>query len=200
MKKFILASESPRRIQLLRDLGADFSAEAPGCGEDFDLSLAPGACVTVLAERKARAVAEKHPEDIVVAADTMVFCGGELLGKPADDREAERMLRMLSGREHSVYTGVAVCRGDTCDTAYEKTDVRFAVLGDREISAYISTGEPLDKAGAYGIQGRGALLVEGISGDYYNVVGLPMRRLGLMLEKVGIDLFHQNTLLRGNSE
>jgi septum formation protein len=103
------------------------------------------------------------------------------------------MLRRLSGRTHSVYTGVAVSSGvnlsdAVCETAYEKTEVRFAALCDREIAAYVSTGEPLDKAGAYGIQGRGALLVEGISGDFYNVIGLPLRLLGGMLEKVGIDL------------
>ena len=127
-------------------------------------------------------------EDIIIAADTMVFLDARRLGKPRSEEEAAEMLRSLSGREHQVCTGVTVRRGAFGLTAAERTDVRFRRLAEEEIRWYVSTGEPMDKAGAYGIQGKGALLVEGITGDYFNVMGLPVLLLSRMLRPFGIDL------------
>ena len=128
---------------------------------------------------------------MVVAADTVVAIDGKVLGKPHDKVHAAEMLSALSGREHTVYTGVAVKRGETLLVEHEATQVRFRPLTEREIDLYIQTGEPMDKAGSYGIQGYGALLVEGIRGDYFNVVGLPICRLGRMLAQVGEDALAQ---------
>ena len=142
-----------------------------------------------LARQKALEVsAEAASDDVVVAADTVVAIDGVVLGKPRDKAHAAEMLSALSGREHTVYTGVAVKRGKTLLVEHEATHVRFRPLTEREIDLYIQTGEPMDKAGSYGIQGYGALLVEGIRGDYFNVVGLPICRLGRMLAQVGEDV------------
>lgn len=125
----------------------------------------------------------------MIAADTMVFLDGLRLGKPHSQEEAHAMLRALSGRTHHVCTGVTVCRGERMDTRVETTGVAFRPLTDREIRCYIRTGEPMDKAGAYGVQGKAALFVSGIDGDYFNVMGLPLHLLGQMLEDFGVDLF-----------
>ena len=127
-------------------------------------------------------------DDVVIAADTVVCLDDEILGKPADEADARRMLRALSGRDHRVFTGVTAARGGTVLSAFEETAVHFRPLDEREIDAYIATGEPMDKAGAYGIQGRAALFVRAIEGDYFNVVGLPLCRLGEILKKLGVDL------------
>ena len=185
----ILASQSPRRRELLERMGISDFLIRPAQGEEiFDPSLTPAQLVEVLSRQKAEEIsAGAGPEDIVIAADTVVSVDGRVLGKPGDEAEAAEMLAALSGREHTVYTGVTVCRGDQILTQHEATAVRFRPLTDQEIDAYIATGEPMDKAGSYGIQGRGALLVEGISGDYFNVVGLPVCRLGRMLTQFGVD-------------
>ena len=128
------------------------------------------------------------PEDIVIAADTIVYLDGVILGKPKDTADAARMLAALSGREHIVYTGVAVLRGGETRLAAEHTAVRFRTLTPAEITRYIATGEPMDKAGAYGIQGRGALFVAHLDGDYFNVMGLPLCRLGQLLNELGVEL------------
>ena len=127
------------------------------------------------------------PEDLIIAADTVVSIDGRVLGKPRDPEDAAAMLAALSGREHTVYTGVTVRRGGETVTEHEATAVRFRPLTEGEIADYVATGEPMDKAGAYGIQDYGALLVEGISGDYFNVVGLPVCRLGRILTRFGVD-------------
>ena len=127
------------------------------------------------------------PGDLVIAADTVVAVDGQVLGKPRDRADALRMLAALSGRAHTVYTGVTLCRDGEVLTQHEATQVRFRTLTTAEMEAYVDTGEPMDKAGAYGIQGYGALLVEGIEGDYSNVVGLPVCRLGRMLARFGVD-------------
>lgn len=184
----ILASQSPRRRELLGQMGFSFTVR-PARGEELPHpELTPAQLVEELARQKALEVsAEAASDDVVVAADTVVAVDGTVLGKPRDRAHAAEMLSALSGREHTVYTGVAVKRGEKLLVEHEATQVRFRPLTQREIHLYIQTGEPMDKAGSYGIQGYGALLVEGIRGDYFNVVGLPICRLGRMLAQVGED-------------
>lgn len=185
----ILASQSPRRRQLLEHMGFTDFLIRPAQGEELaDPNLDPGGLVEALSRQKALEIsASADPEDLIIAADTVVAVDGQVLGKPHSTQQAHEMLSALSGREHTVYTGVTVCRGGQVLTQHEATTVRFRPLTAQEIDAYIATGEPMDKAGSYGIQGRGALLVEGISGDYFNVVGLPVCRLGRMLTQFGVD-------------
>lgn len=185
----ILASQSPRRRQLLEQMGFTDFLIRPAQGEELaDPNLDPGGLVEALSRQKALEIsASADPEDLIIAADTVVAVDGQVLGKPHSIQQAQEMLSALSGREHTVYTGVTVCRGGQVLTQHEATTVRFRPLTAQEIDAYIATGEPMDKAGSYGIQGRGALLVEGISGDYFNVVGLPVCRLGRMLTQFGVD-------------
>ena len=192
MVRLILSSQSPRRQELLRQMGLeDFTILVPRCDETVDPSLPPAERVAAISRRKSDAAAllAADREALILTADTMVFLDGMALGKPRDLSHAREMLRALSGREHQVITAVTLRRGDRVETETEETAVRFFPLTDRVIAAYLRTGEPMDKAGAYGIQGRGALLVEGIRGDYSNVVGLPIPRLGRMLAAFGLDLW-----------
>jgi septum formation protein len=198
----VLASASPRRAQLLSQLGLRFTVHAPGGGEDPDdvapAGPAPGEDPIAAARRAARALAEAkaeaatalHPHAVIIGADTIVVADGRFLAKPADAAEAAAMLRTLSGRRHDVVTGVAVVRREPplrlSDTA--RTTVWFRPLADDEIARYVASGEPLDKAGAYGIQGRAALFVERIEGDYFTVVGLPLALLGRLLARAGVVL------------
>ena len=186
----ILASQSPRRRALLEQIGLTGFQVIPARGEeDMGAHLPPERLVEALALAKAREVAAgAAPEDIVIGADTVVTLDGQVLGKPHSAEEAAQMLRALSGRRHRVYTGLAVLRGAQELVEHEATAVRFRDLTEREISAYVASGEPMDKAGAYGIQGLGALLVEGIEGDYSSVVGLPVCRLGRMLAQLGVPV------------
>ncbi|MBQ9383621.1 MAG: septum formation protein Maf [Ruminiclostridium sp.] len=173
----ILASRSPRRKELLSIITPDFEI-IPAVGEErADKTLPPDEYVRELARHKAEEIAALRPDDVVIGADTVVAAGGEILGKPKDAADAKRMLRLLSGTEHSVFTGVCIISAKKNICFSEETRVRFFVLSDKETDDYIATGEPFDKAGAYGIQGIGALLVSGITGDYYNVMGLPAGRL-----------------------
>ena len=186
--QLILASQSPRRRELLTQMGfSDFIIRPAQGDEVIDPALTPGQLVEALSRQKAAEVAQTAPDAIVIAADTVVTADGRVLGKPQNHEDAAAMLRFLSGRTHTVYTGVTVCQNAQCSTQHEATQVRFRPLTQEEISAYIASREPMDKAGAYGIQGLGALLVEGIEGDYFNVVGLPICRLGRMLAEFGID-------------
>ena len=191
MAQLILASQSPRRQELLRRIGVDdFTVLATDSDESYDPRWSPEELVSRLSARKAAAAARAAgPDALVIAADTMVFLDDRRLGKPADEADAFGMLSALSGREHTVRTGVTVRRGEVVRTEVEATAVRFRGLTAEEIRRYIATGEPMDKAGAYGIQERGALLVEGIRGDYFNVMGLPVLRLARMLRAFGLDLF-----------
>lgn len=186
----ILASQSPRRRELLRQVGLrSFRVVAPDVDETVDERIPPSQLVEELSLRKARAAARQAGEgDLIIAADTVVALEGAVLGKPQDEGEAFAMLSALSGNRHRVYTGVTVLRGEQVMTAHESTAVTFRELESEEISHYIATGEPMDKAGAYGIQGLGALLVSGMEGDYFNVMGLPVFRLGRMLAEFGLDL------------
>lgn len=187
--EIVLASQSPRRRELLERMGLrDFRVLAPAIDETEPDGTPPEVLVCGLSARKARAVARQiGPETLVLAADTVVALDRQILGKPKDGRDAERMLAALSGRTHQVYTGVTLRRGAREETRYEVTQVRFRTLCEEDIRRYVATGEPMDKAGAYGIQGYGALLVEEICGDYCNVVGLPVFRLGQMLNDFGVD-------------
>ena len=185
----ILASQSPRRRELLGQMGLTQFIIRPALGEErTDPGLTPAQLVEALSRQKAEEVAGRSdPGDLIIAADTVVAIGGTVLGKPRDEAQAREMLSLLSGRSHTVYTGVTVRRDEEVLTQHEATHVRFRTLSPAEIDAYVRTGEPMDKAGSYGIQGLGALLVEGIEGDYCNVVGLPVCRLGRMLLKFGMD-------------
>ncbi len=185
----ILASKSPRRRALLEQMGVrDFRIITPDIDEHMDRALPPAELVRQISLEKAQAVAaQADPNTVVIAADTVVALDGAVLGKPADEEEAFRMLSLLSGNRHQVYTGLTVLRGEQVFSQWEETAVTFRPLTAEEIEAYIATGEPMDKAGAYGIQGYGSLLIEGISGDYYNVMGLPVCRLGQILGQLGMD-------------
>lgn len=185
----VLASASPRRRDLLRDLGLAFTVHAADVDERKDVPDDPERHAAVLAERKARVVAAKFHECVVLAADTIVVLGDRILGKPGDEDEAFEMLRSLAGREHRVLT--AVCVGHAARARFEtrvvSTSVRFRPVDDEELRRYVSSGEPMGKAGAYAIQGRGGLLVAGIEGDYSNVVGLPLgATLDLLEDTVGL--------------
>ena len=185
----ILASQSPRRKELLSQMGLrGFKITSPEVDETVEEHMPPAQVVEELSRRKALAVAgHADPDDLIIAADTVVALEGAVLGKPADQRDAFAMLSALSGNRHYVYTGLTVIQGDQVVTQHECTTVTFRELEPEEISHYIATGEPMDKAGAYGIQGYGALLVEGIQGDYYNVMGLPVCRLGKILARFGVE-------------
>lgn len=185
----ILASGSPRRRELLERMGIDeFDIITSDADESVDEALPPAEQVEVLSRRKADAVAAQVSlDDLVIAADTVVALEGTVLGKPADEEDAFRMLSALSGVRHHVYTGVTVRMGDRVLTRHEVTAVDFRALEPDEVELYIATGECMDKAGAYGIQGYGCLLVESIVGDYYNVMGLPVGLLARMLKQFGVD-------------
>lgn len=188
--KIILASQSPRRRELLSRMGITHFDVLPAQGEEhIDHSLPAGLLVEALARQKAAEIAACAPPDaVIIAADTVVALDNEILGKPHTAQEAAEMLQKLSGRQHTVYTGVAVRQNDTELVEREAAQVHFRPLSPQEIRAYIATGEPMDKAGAYGVQGRGALLVERLEGDFFNVMGLPVLRLARMLEQFGVSL------------
>ena len=183
--RVILASQSPRRRELLTLIGIKHEVQPA----DIDESLLPGELPAPHAERLARAkahtIAEREPGAVVIAADTIVVVDGDVLGKPRDATHAHEMLRTLSGRSHIVLTAIAVANGAKTESAIESVDVTFRALTDVEIDAYIATGEPMDKAGAYGIQGYGATIVERVDGDYFSVMGLGLRRLVELLDQVG---------------
>lgn len=185
----ILASQSPRRRELLERMGIPKFEIIPAQGEErAECALSPAQLVEELSRQKAAEVAAQvQPEDLVIAADTVVAIDGQVLGKPHSRQEAAVMLSTLSGREHHVYTGVTVRQGGRSVTEHEDTVVCFRPLSQEEIQAYVDTGEPMDKAGSYGIQGRGCVLVQGIRGDYYNVVGLPVCRLARILDGFGVN-------------
>ena len=181
---WILASGSPRRRELLEMLGVPDLTIRPAKGpERATPGAGPEQTVRELSLHKAQEVAQTcAPEDIIIAADTIVYLDGAILGKPRDHDDAVRMLTALSGREHIVYTGVAVLRGGELRQAAERTAVRFRPLTSGEIERYIATGEPMDKAGAYGVQGLGMRFVCGIEGDFYSVMGLPGGRVRRFLD------------------
>jgi septum formation protein len=184
--RVVLASASPRRRELLNLIGIAHEVRPANIDETMRPREAPRRHAERLAREKASAVATRAPDLITIGADTVVVINRKVLGKPDDADDAARMLRMLSGREHKVITAVAVSRGRKLRSAIEEVRVKFRRLRDDEIEAYIATGEPMDKAGAYGIQGYGATIVEGIEGDYFAVMGLPLVRLVGLMRDVGI--------------
>ena len=190
MAQIVLASGSPRRKELLERIGVtDFLVRVPEVEETFPEGLTPQKVVSHISREKAEAASRLcGPEDIIITADTMVFLDQARLGKPRDEAHALEMLTALQGRKHTVCTGVSVCQGDRRLTETESTDVFFRPASEAELRRYIATGEPMDKAGAYGVQGRGALLVERLEGDFFNVMGLPVLRLARMLERFGVSL------------
>ena len=181
--QLILASASPRRKELLSLCGLPFVVRAADIDETMDFSKPPFDEVARVSRAKALAVAREE-DDAVVAADTIVVCDGRVLGKPHSREEAIAMLSLLSGRDHQVMTGCTVLRGSQIETFTEVTDLHFRPLSQREIETYVASGEPMDKAGAYGIQGGAALFCERIAGDYYNVMGLPVCRLSQTLKRL----------------
>ena len=183
----ILASQSPRRKELLGLFHIPFIVRVSDADETMDPNASAAEQVGLVSGGKAEAVS-REIEDVVIAADTIVVCDGQILGKPKDEADAYRMLRLLSGRDHQVMTGMTVLQGDTCETVTEITDIHFRELSDREINAYIRSKEPMDKAGAYGIQGGAALFADRLVGDYYNVMGLPVCRLGQLLRKIAPEI------------
>ena len=183
----ILASQSPRRKELLGLFHIPFTVRVA----DIDETMAPDKtaadAVAEVSLRKAQAI-ERSAGDVVIAADTIVVCQGKILGKPHSEAEAVRMLELLSGRDHQVMTGVTVLTEEKSCTFTEITDIHFRELSLREIEAYVATGEPMDKAGAYGIQGGAALFCSRLEGDYYNVVGLPVCRLAQILKEMAPEI------------
>lgn len=179
----ILASASPRRKELLGLFHIPFEIRVADIDEAMDPDKAPFDEVARVSRLKALAV-PRDESDTVIAADTIVVCNGRVLGKPHSEDEAVEMLQLLSGREHQVMTGVTVLCGEKSETFTEVTDIHFRELSDREIRAYVATGEPMDKAGSYGIQGGAALFCTHMVGDFYNVMGLPVCRLGQVLRKL----------------
>ena len=186
----ILASASPRRQELLKLFGAPFIVRVA----DIDETMSPGAApfdeVARLSREKALAVSREE-NDIVIAADTIVVCQDRILGKPHSEEEAVEMLTLLSGRDHQVMTGCTIVRGSTIHTFTEVTDIHFRPLTRKEILRYVRSGEPMDKAGAYGIQGGAALFCQKMVGDYYNVMGLPVCRLGQALKECAPEIMEE---------
>ena len=179
----ILASASPRRKELLGLFRVPFEIRVADIDETMDPTKAPFDEVARVSRLKALAVSREE-DDTVIAADTIVVCEGRVLGKPKDKQEACEMLRLLSGRDHQVMTGVTVVKGQQAETFTEVTDLHFRPLSEEEIEAYVATGEPMDKAGSYGIQGGAALFCTRMVGDYYNVMGLPVCRLGEVIRRL----------------
>lgn len=174
MRKIILASASPRRRELLTTADVEFEVVVSDADETVPEGTAPKEAAMMTAEKKALAVCGICPDSVVIGADTIVVAENRILGKPKDEADAVAVLRFLSGKEHEVITGVCITDGNRTERFAQVSKVRFYELTDEEIAAYVATKEPMDKAGSYGIQGRGCVLVESIKGDYFNIVGLPV--------------------------
>lgn len=190
MKKIILASRSPRRKQLLEQIGLEFEIDPSNYEEDMTLKTKPRELTEFLSLGKAKDVAQRHRNSIIISADTIVAVDDEVFGKPKTPEKAKYMLQKLSGRAHSVITGFTIINTETNEqiTKSVETKVYFKDISDEEMDAYIATGEPLDKGGGYAIQGKAALFVEKIEGDYFNIVGLPILVLTEELKKFGVKI------------
>lgn len=183
----ILASSSPRRQELLTLAGIEYTVVPSECDEILSADMTPEEAVQCLAEQKAADVSARFPDDTIIAADTVVASEGKILGKPKNEADAFDMLSSLSGKIHTVYTGVCLMQKNKKELFFSATDVEFYALTPEEINKYIATHEPMDKAGAYGIQGKGALFVRKINGDYFNVVGLPIAETVRALRNLPIN-------------
>ena len=187
--ELILASQSPRRKELLGLFHIPFAVRVADIDETMDETKPPFDEVARVSRLKAEAIVRQE-DDVVIAADTIVVCEGKVLGKPQTEEDAKAMLALLSGRDHQVMTGMTVLRGEIALTCTEVTDIHFRELSDREIDAYVASGESMDKAGAYGIQGGAALFVDKLVGDYYNVMGLPVCKLWQLLAQIAPELLN----------
>ena len=183
LPKLILASGSPRRSEIMNSVGWEFTKVVPDIDESEREGESPEDYVMRLAREKAAAVAHAHPDQIILAADTTVVIDGRIIGKPTDEDDARRMLRMLSGTWHEVLTGIAVAKDDDARVGLQRTRVKFVDMTDKEIDFLVEKGDPLDKAGAYAVQAQAALFIEGIEGDYWNVVGLPISLVYEMVKR-----------------
>ncbi len=183
LPKLVLASGSPRRAEILESVGWEFTKHVADIDESEREGEKPGDYVVRLAREKAESVASKYPSEIVLGADTTVLINGKILGKPADLEDARRMLKMLAGNWHEVLTGIAIVQNGETRSAIQRTRVKFAPMSDAEILFLAERGDPLDKAGAYAVQAQAALFIEGIEGDYWNVVGLPISLVYRLLDK-----------------
>jgi septum formation protein len=181
--RVVLASASPRRKQILENAGFEVTVRVSEADETLPDCISPQKAVELLARVKANAV-ERKPDELIIAADTVVALDGKILGKPRDEKEAFEMLSALSGKKHLVFTGVCIIYNEKEEIFSDRTEVEFYKLTENEINDYILTGEPMDKAGAYGIQGRGCMFVRGIDGDYYNVMGLPVAKIGQKIKNL----------------
>jgi septum formation protein len=186
----ILASASPRRQELLKLFGVPFTVRVADIDETMDLTRPAFDEVARVSRLKALAI-PREEDDVVIAADTIVVCEGRVLGKPKDEADAVATLKLLSGRDHQVMTGCTVVCGDKCESFTEVTDLHFRELSHREIARYVASGEPMDKAGSYGVQGGAALFCTRMVGDYYNVMGLPVCALGLLLKRMAPQLMEE---------
>ena len=193
-----LASKSPRRKELLERMGLEFTVRAVNTNETMDPFRHPSDEVARVSLEKAKAV-QPHcmPDDIIISADTIVVCDSLVMGKPHSESEAFSMLRRLSGRDHQVMSGLTVLHGDDCENLTVTTTLRMRTLSDEEIRAYIATGEPMDKAGSYGIQGYGAIFVDHLEGDYFSVMGLPLCALARMLAECGVSILREKEAPEG---
>lgn len=185
-KRFILASASPRRAEILKNAGFDFEIIVSDADESLPDSIPVSEAVLRLSKVKAESVSKKYPGAVVLGCDTVVSLDGTVMGKPKDDRHAFEMLNALSGKIHQVYTGVTVTDGEKNESFFTETEVEFYPLSDETIASYIATKEPADKAGAYGIQGFGSVLVKKINGDYFSVMGLPVNESARVLARFGV--------------
>lgn len=188
----ILASASPRRREMLKNIGLQFEVQTKNVPEDLPLGIKPGEAVELLAVQKARAVADDRDSGLVIGCDTVVVSNGEILGKPQDIKHAKEMLCSLQGGSHQVYTGIVVIDAATGKTItdHQCTKVHFKSLTEEEIDRYVASGEPMDKAGAYGVQGIAAIFITGVEGCYHNVVGLPLERLAEILKEFDYHVLH----------
>jgi len=188
MKKIILASQSPRRKKILEQIGLDFKVVISDFDETKIRFKTPQEMVEKLSLGKAKTIAKKYPNSIIIGADTTVIFKSEIIGKPKSKEDAVRILRLLSGNTHEIVTGFTVLKGNKSITKHVTSRVKFKKLTEDEIKAYVATGEPMDKAGGYGIQEKGGLFMENIQGDYFNVVGLPIFAVAKALKKFGVDI------------
>jgi septum formation protein len=188
MKKIILASKSPRRKQILEQFGLNFEVEVSDFDESQIAFKTPIEMVEKLSFEKAKIIAERNPDAVIIGADTIVIFKNEIIGKPKSEKDAIRILNLLSGNMHEVVTGFTVMEDKKSITSYVSSRVKFKQLSDAEITTYVATGEPMDKAGGYGIQSKGGLFIERIAGDYFNVVGLPIFALAEVLRDFGVDI------------
>lgn len=188
MKKIILASKSPRRRNVLEQIGLKFTVQVSDFDEASITFKTPVEMVEKLSLEKAKIIAKRNPDAVIIGADTTIVCKGEIIGKPKSIKDAVRILKLLSGNIHTVITGFTIISGNKSITKHVTSKVKFKKLSEAEIKAYVATGEPMDKAGGYGIQDKAGVLIESVNGDYFNVVGLPIAVVSEVLKDFGVEI------------